>query len=66
VLDLDLEIRGRALLFKTIGVQERRQLSRYQEVPPNITLRQAADLLMQDVLTYDERVREKRLALIEK
>jgi len=56
MVDLDLEIHGRALLFKTIAVQERRQLRQYREVPPNVTLEQGADLIRQDALAYDKTV----------
>ena len=56
MVDLDLEIRGRALLFKTIAVQERRQLRQYREVPPDVTLQQGADLLKQDALAYHKTV----------
>jgi hypothetical protein len=42
---LDVEMNGRALLFKTISVQEQREFDDYRRVPDNLSLQQAADLL---------------------
>jgi hypothetical protein len=42
---LDVEMRGKALLFKTIGAQEHETYSDYKPVPPDATLEQAAELL---------------------
>jgi hypothetical protein len=44
---LDVEMNGKALLFKTISVQEERDFDDYRRVPDNFTLRQATDLLQQ-------------------
>jgi hypothetical protein len=54
MVGLDIQIRGRAFLFRTISVQERRELSRYREVPANLTLQQGAELLRQDAIIYDQ------------
>ena len=42
---LDVEMNGRALLFKTIAVQEKREFDDYRRVPDGLSLRQAAELL---------------------
>jgi hypothetical protein len=42
---LDVEMNGRALLFKTIAVQEEREFDDYRRVPDGLTLRQAAELM---------------------
>jgi hypothetical protein len=42
---LHVDMSGRALLFKTISVQEERDFDDYRRVPENFTLQQAADLL---------------------
>jgi hypothetical protein len=44
-VSLNVHMIGRALLFKTISVQEEREFENYRSVPANITLRQAAELL---------------------
>jgi hypothetical protein len=62
MLDLDVEIRGRALLFKTLTVQERRERRHYREIPGNLTLQQGAELLRQDSVAYDQTL-PKRTAI---
>jgi hypothetical protein len=42
---LDVEMNGRALLFKTIAVQEEREFDDYRRVPDGLTLEQAAQLI---------------------
>jgi len=43
--ELNVDMNGRALLFKTISVQEGREFDDYQLVPSDLSLRQAAELL---------------------
>jgi hypothetical protein len=45
VTALDVEMNGKALLFKTISVQEKREFDDYRLVPDNLTLQQAAEML---------------------
>ncbi len=45
---LDVEMNGKALLFKTIAVREHESYSNYTPVPPNISLAQAAEHLERD------------------
>jgi hypothetical protein len=42
---LQVNMSGRALLFKTISVQEEREFEDYRRLPSNFTLREAAELL---------------------
>lgn len=42
---LDVEMNGKAMLFKTISVQEQRQFDDYHRVPDNLSLKQGAELL---------------------
>ena len=42
---LQVNMSGKALLFKTISVQEEREFEDYRRVPSNFTLRQAEELL---------------------
>jgi len=42
---LEVNMNGKALLFKTISVQEERQFEDYRRVPANLTLSQAAQFL---------------------
>lgn len=51
---LHVEMDGRALLFKTISVQERRDFDQYQRLPDNFTLLQAAELLDKDATSFRE------------
>ena len=46
---LDVEMSGKALFFKTIAVQEKREFDDYRLVPDNLTLQQAAELLEKPV-----------------
>jgi len=45
--DLAVSMRGKALLFKTICVQQKELHSEFQRVPNNLTLSQAAGLLLE-------------------
>jgi hypothetical protein len=47
---LNVNLKGRVLLFKTIGVQRRERRSDFQRVPDNLTLAQAADILRRQTL----------------
>ena len=49
---LHVEMNGRALLFKTISVQERRDFDDYRRVPDSFTLSQAAELLDKDATSF--------------
>jgi hypothetical protein len=42
---LDVAMRGKALLFKTIGVEQHERYSDYSPVPPDVNLQRAAELL---------------------
>ena len=46
---LHVEMNGRALLFKTIAVQEEREFDDYRRLPDDLSLREAADLLGKDL-----------------
>jgi hypothetical protein len=45
---LDVEMNGKALLFKTLTVREQDTYSNYTPIPPNISLVQAAKRLQKD------------------
>jgi hypothetical protein len=45
---LDIEMRGKALLFKTFTVEEHDTYSRYTPVPPGTTLAEATEILKKD------------------
>jgi hypothetical protein len=45
--DLVISMRGKALLFKTICVQQKELHSEFQRVPNNLTLSEAAGLLLE-------------------
>ena len=49
---LHVDMNGKALLFKTISVQEETDLDDYRRVPDNLTLNQAADLLRQQASSF--------------
>jgi hypothetical protein len=48
---LDIQMNGRALLWKTIAVREKENDSDFQEIPRNTTLEGAAKLLEQDTVS---------------
>jgi hypothetical protein len=45
---LHVDMTGRALLFKTVSVQEERDFDDYRRVPDNLTLPQTAELLVKE------------------
>jgi hypothetical protein len=47
VTELDVSMRGKALLFKTICVDQKELHSNFRRVPNNLTLSEAAGLLLQ-------------------
>ena len=49
---LHVEMSGRALLFKTISVQERRDFEGYRRVPDTFTLSQAAERLEKEATAF--------------
>jgi len=49
---LHVEMNGRALVFKTISVQEQRDFDDYRQVPDSFTLSQAAELLEKDATAF--------------
>lgn len=53
---LHVKMSGRALLFKTISVQEGRDFDDYRRVPDNFSLQQAANLLEKQVSTFRQSV----------
>jgi hypothetical protein len=42
---LDVQMKGKALFFKTISVQQKERCTNYQPIPNAMTLRQAAQIL---------------------
>jgi hypothetical protein len=48
-------MKGKALLFKTIGVQETENHSDFQRVPDDLTLAEAAGMLDRQVVVADNR-----------
>ena len=48
---LDVDMKGKALFFKTIGVQEEMKRSMFRRVQDDLTVAQGADLLYQQVRT---------------
>ena len=54
--DLAVSMQGKALLFKTISVQQKELHSDFQRVPNNLTLSEAAGLLLQQASIYTQAV----------
>jgi hypothetical protein len=52
---MNLEMTGKALLFKSIGVQKRENRRDFHQVPDDLTLTQAADLLSRHTVVADNR-----------
>jgi len=52
---LVVDMKGKALLFKTIGVQETENHSDFQRVPDDLTLAEAADILKRQTVVADNR-----------
>jgi hypothetical protein len=47
---LNVNMKGKAFFFKTIGVQQKFRRTEFHQVPDDVTLAQAADLLHQAVV----------------
>jgi hypothetical protein len=52
---MNLEMTGKALLFKSIGVQKRETHRDFQQVSDDLTLTQAADILNRHIVVADNR-----------
>jgi hypothetical protein len=52
---MNVEMTGKALLFKTIGVQKRENRRDFRQVSDDLTLTQAADMLNRHVVVADNR-----------
>lgn len=52
---MDVDMKGKALLFKTINVQETENRSDFHRVPDDLTLAQAADILNSQIVLADNR-----------
>jgi hypothetical protein len=50
VMEIVVNMRGKALLFKTISVQQKEVHSNFQPVPDDLSLSDAAGLLLQRAL----------------
>jgi hypothetical protein len=48
-------MKGKALLFKTIGVQVTENHSDFHRVPDDLTLKEAADILGRETVVADNR-----------
>jgi hypothetical protein len=47
---MEVDMKGKALFFKTIAVQEKEHRSDFQTVPDSLTIPQAADMLIKQVI----------------
>jgi hypothetical protein len=52
---LTVDMKGKALLFKTVGVYETENHSDFQRVPDELTLAEAADILNRQIVVADNR-----------
>jgi hypothetical protein len=52
---MSLEMTGKALLFKSIGVQRRENRRDFRQVSDDLTLTQAADILNKHIVVADNR-----------
>jgi hypothetical protein len=52
--DLDVQMEGKALLFKTFAVQEQKEYGDYRQVPDRLTLQQAAELLEKRASAFEQ------------
>jgi len=52
---MSVEMTGKALLFKSIGVQERENRRGFHQVSDDLTLTQAADILNRHIGVADNR-----------
>lgn len=62
MITLNIRMQGKALLFKTIAVQEDRAFSDYRQVDADITPEQAADLLQRDATAFVKNLAESQTA----
>jgi hypothetical protein len=60
MITLNIHMRGKALLFKTIAVQEDREFSDYRRIDAETTPEQAAELLQRDATAFVENVTESQ------
>lgn len=47
---LNVDMKGRVLFFKTIGVQQKEYRTDFRRVPDNLTLAQGVDMLLRQAL----------------
>ena len=52
---MTVDMKGKALLFKTINVQQTETRSDFQRVPDDLTLTQAADILSGQIVVAENR-----------
>ena len=52
---LDVDMKGKVLLFKTISVQETENHSDFRRVPGDLTLAEAAGILNRQIVVADNR-----------
>jgi len=52
---LNVDMKGKALLFKTISVRETENHGDFHRVPDDLTLVEAADLLNREIVVADNR-----------
>jgi glutamine synthetase len=52
---LDVDMKGKALLFKTIDVRETENHSDFHPVPDDVTLAEAADILNRQIVVASNR-----------
>ena len=52
---LDVDMKGKVLLFKTISVQQTENHSDFHRVPDDLTLAQAADILNKQIVIASNR-----------
>jgi hypothetical protein len=55
MIALGVDMKGKALLFKTIGVQQSENHSDFHRVPDDLTLAGAADMLTRQIVVADNR-----------
>ena len=58
---LDVQMKGRVLFFKTIGLQEKEIRTDYQRIPDDTTLQQAVELLKKNTTSSAGPPQQKRL-----
>lgn len=60
IAHMHIEMKGKAVLFKTISVQEEEYLTDFRRIPSNLTLQQAAEILKkQNIALWRRRLRRK-------